>query len=105
MEILKNLIHSLNFIQIIVLILYVIANIWAVKLIFNIYIDLEGFKLVFFLLFIAFLGFSLDFSNGKLNIIYLVTMFGITVLIFAVSIAALAIRLKIKKKEIEDESE
>lgn len=46
------------------------------------------------------------FSNRKLNNVSLVAMFGITILIFAVSVAALAIHLKIKKKEIEnDESE
>lgn len=103
MEILKNFINSLNFLQIIALALYVVTNIWFIKLIFNIYIDLEGFKLVFFLLFIAFFGFSFDFSNGKLNIVSLTAMFGITVLIFAVSIATLAIHLKIKKKEIEND--
>lgn len=46
------------------------------------------------------------FSNGKWNIVSLIAMFGTTVLIFAVSIAALAIRLRMKKREIEnDESE
>lgn len=55
---------------------------------------------------IAIFGFSLDFSNRELNIVSLTALFGITVLIFAVSIAALAIHLKIKKKEIEnDEAE
>lgn len=48
MEILKNFINSLNFLQIISLALYVATNIWFIKLIFNIYIDLEGFKLAFF---------------------------------------------------------
>lgn len=48
MEILKNFINSLNFLQIIALALYVVINIWFIKLIFNIYIDLEGFKLAFF---------------------------------------------------------
>ena len=106
MEILKNFIHSLNFIQIILLALYAATNIWFIKLIFNIYIDLEGFKLTFFLMAIAIFGFSLDFSNGKLNIVSLTAMFGITILIFAVSIATLAIRQKIRKKELEnDESE
>ena len=100
MEILKNFIHSLNFIQIILLALYAATNIWFIKLIFNIYIDLEGFKLTFFLMAIAIFGFSLDFSNGKLNIVSLTAMFGITILIFAVSVAALAIHLKIKKKEL-----
>lgn len=103
MEILKNFINSLNFLQIIALALYVVINIWFIKLIFNIYIDLEGFKLAFFLLLVAFLGFSFDFSNGKLNIVSLTAMFGITILIFTVSIAALAIHLKIKKKEIEND--
>ena len=106
MEILKNFIHSLNFLQIIALALYAATNIWFIKLIFNIYIDLEGFKLTFFLMAIAIFGFSLDFSNGALNVISAVVMLGITVLIFAVSIAALAISLRMKKKELEnDENE
>ena len=46
------------------------------------------------------------FSSGKWNIVSLIAMFGITILIFAVSITALAIRLRMKKKELEnDESE
>ena len=106
MEILKNFINSLNFLQIILLALYAATNIWFIKLIFNIYIDLEGVKLTFFLMAIAIFGFSLDFSNGKLNIVSLTAMFGITILIFAVSIETLAIRQKIRKKELEnDESE
>ena len=106
MEILKNFINSLNFLQIILLALYAATNIWFIKLIFNIYIDLEGFKLTFFLMAIAFFGFSLDFSNGTLHIVSLPAMFGITILIFAFSIATLAIRQKIRKKELEnDESE
>ena len=103
MEILKNFIDSLNFLQIIALALYAATNIWFIKLIFNIYIDLEGFKLTFFLMAIAIFGFSLDFSNGKFNIVSLIAMLGITILIFAVSIAALAIHLKIKKKELEND--
>jgi hypothetical protein len=103
MEILKNFIHSLNFIQIISLALYAATNIWFIKLIFNIYIDLEGFKLAFFLMAIAIFGFSLDFSNGKLNIISAVTMLAIMLLISLVSVVALAIHLKIKQKEIEND--
>ena len=103
MEILKNFIHSLNFIQIISLVLYAATNIWFIKLIFNIYIDLEGFKLAFFLMAIAIFGFSLDFSNGKLNIISAVTMLAIMLLISLVSVVALAIHLKIKQKEIEND--
>jgi hypothetical protein len=103
MEILKNFINSLNFLQIISLALYVATNIWFIKLIFNIYIDLEGFKLAFFLMAIAIFGFSLDFSNGKLNIVSAVTMLAIMLLISLVSVAALAIHLKIKKKEIEND--
>lgn len=103
MEILKNFINSLNFLQIIALALYAATNIWFIRLIFNIYIDLEGFKLTFFLMAIAIFGFSLDFSNGKFNIVSLTAMLGITILIFAVSIAALAIHLKIKKKELEND--
>lgn len=103
MEILKNFINSLNFLQIIALALYVVTNIWFIKLIFNIYIDLEGFKLAFFLMAIAIFGFSLDFSNGKLNIVSAVTMLAIMLLISLVSVATLAIRLKIKKKEIEND--
>lgn len=103
MEILKNFINSLNFLQVIALALYVATNIWFVKLIFNIYIDLEGFKLAFFLMAIAIFGFSLDFSNGKLNIVSAVTMLAIMLLISLVSVAVLAIHLKIKKKEIEND--
>ena len=106
MEILKNFINSLNFLQVIALALYVATNIWFIKLIFNIYIDLEGFKLAFFLMAIAIFGFSLDFSNGKLNIVSAVTMLAIMLLISLVSVATLSICLKIKKKEIEnDEAE
>ena len=103
MEVLKNFIHSLNFIQIISLALYATTNIWFIKLIFNIYIDLEGFKLAFFLMAIAIFGFSFDFSNGKLNIVSAVTMLAIMLLISLVSVAVLAIRLKIKKKKIEND--
>ena len=100
MEILKNFINSLNFLQIIALALYVVTNIWFIKLIFNIYIDLEGFKLAFFLMAIAIFGFSLDFSNGKLNIVSAVTMLAIMLLISLVSVAVLTIHLKIKKKKL-----
>lgn len=103
MEILKNFIHSLNFIQIISLALYVATNIWLIKLIFDIYIDFEGFKLAFFLIGIAILGFSLDFSNAELNDVSAVTMLVITLLISVVSVAVLAIYSKIKKKEIEND--
>ncbi len=103
MEILKNFINSLNFLQIIALALYAATNIWFIRLIFNIYIDLEGFKLAFFLMAIAIFGFSLDFSNGKLNIISAVTMLAIMLLISLVSVVALAIHLKIKQKEIEND--
>lgn len=106
MEILKNFIDSLNFLQIIALALYAATNIWFIKLIFNIYIDLEGFKLTFFLMAIAIFGFSLDFSNGKFNIVSLTAMFGITILISLSAVATLAIRQKIRKKELEnDENE
>lgn len=103
MEILKNFINSLSFLQIIALALYAVTNIWFIKLIFNIYIDLEGFKLAFFLMAIAIFGFSLDFSNGKLNIVSAVTMLAIMLLISLVSVAVLAIHLKIKKKELEND--
>ena len=52
---------------------------------------------------IAIFGFSLDFSNGKLNIISAVTMLAIMLLISLVSVVALAIHLKIKQKEIEND--
>lgn len=56
-----------------------------------------------FLLPIAIFGFSLDFSNGKLNIVSAVTMLAIMLLISLVSVAVLVIHLKIKKKEIEND--
>ena len=98
METLKNFIHSLNYLQIVGLALYVVVNIWFIKFIFNIYIDFEGFKVAIFLMAIAIMAFSFDFSNGALNVISAVVMLGITVLIFAVSLATLAIRQKNKKK-------
>lgn len=98
MKILKNFIHSLNYFQIVGLALYVVVNIWFIKFIFNIYIDLEGFKVAFFLMAIAIMAFSFDFSNGALNVIPAAVILGITVLIFAVSLATLAIRQKNKKK-------
>lgn len=47
---------------------------------------------------IAIMAFSFDFSNGALNVIPAAVILGITVLIFAVSLATLAIRQKNKKK-------
>lgn len=44
------------------------------------------------------MAFSFDFSNGALNVIPAAVILGITVLIFAVSLATLAIRQKNKKK-------
>lgn len=100
MEILKNFIHSLNYLQIIGLALYIVINIWLIKFIFNIYIDFEGFKVATFLMAMAIMAFSFDFSNGKLNIISVSVMLGITILIYSVSVAVLTIHLKIKKKEL-----
>ena len=80
------------------------VNIWFIKFIFNIYIDFEGFKVAFFLMAIAIMAFSFDFSNGALNVISAVVMIGITILIY--SVVTLVIHQKIRKKELEnDESE
>lgn len=82
------------------------VNIWFIKFIFNIYIDFEGFKVAFFLMAIAIMAFSFDFSNGALNVISAVVMIGITILIYSTSVVMLVIHQKIRKKELEnDESE
>lgn len=82
------------------------VNIWFIKFIFNIYIDFEGFKVAFFLMAIAIMAFSFDFSNGALNVISAVVMIGITILIYSTSVVTLVIHQKIRKKELEnDESE
>lgn len=82
------------------------VNIWFIKFIFNIYIDFEGFKVAIFLMAIAIMAFSFDFSNGALNIISAVVMLGITILIYSASVVTLVIHQKIRKKELEnDESE
>jgi hypothetical protein len=83
-----------------------VVNIWFIKFIFNIYIDFEGFKVAFFLMAIAIMAFSFDFSNGALNVISAVVMIGITILIYSTSVVTLVIHQKIRKKELEnDESE
>lgn len=82
------------------------VNIWFIKFIFNIYIDFEGFKVAIFLMAIAIMAFSFDFSNGALNVISAVVMLGITILIYLASVVTLVIHQKIRKKELEnDESE
>lgn len=74
------------------------VNIWFIKFIFNIYIDFEGFKVAFFLMAIAIMAFSFDFSNGALNVISAVVMIGITILIYSTSVVTLVIHQKIRKK-------
>ena len=93
MEILKNFIHSLTYLQIAGLVLYIISNIWLMTLCLNVYkgINLEGFKASFFLLPISILGFSFNMSNGKLNVFSAATMLGITISIILLSIGGVVV--------------